>query len=178
MGRRGLLAAVLVGTAVLLQATTVARLALPAGGPQLLVLVVSAVGLGGGPSAGMLAGFGGGLLADLAPPSDRPLGQSALLLVLVGLVAGLLRGDGRSGLLRGLAVVALLSVGALLGAAAFGLLLAQPQQSWGRLLGGALATAAYDVLLAPLVLPRLQARRHRVPRRGRRRPARVPAVLR
>lgn len=153
MGRRGLLAGGLVVAAVILQPTVVARLGLPAGRPQLLVIVVTAVAIGDGPRSGMLAGFGGGLLADLAPPSAAPLGQSALWLVLVGLAAGVLRGEGRPAILRGLSLVGGLTVAAILGAATFGALLGQPQPGWGRLVFGAAAAAAYDVLLAPFVLP-------------------------
>ena len=72
--RRGLLAVVLVVTALALELTVLARLPLPGGTPDLLLLVVVTFGLVHGPVTGMFVGFGAGLALDLVPPSDGPVG--------------------------------------------------------------------------------------------------------
>jgi len=149
---RALVVGILVALAVLLQSSLLARLPLPGGDPQLLVLLVSAVAWTYGPNAGMVTGFAGGVLADLTPPSDQPLGRSVLVLVVVGEIVGLLRRR-PSGIGWPLFVVALATVVAGFGAAAVGAVLQQPQLPWGRLTGAVLAAAAYNVALAPFVLP-------------------------
>lgn len=96
----------------------------PLGVPSsdLVLPVVVAVGLGRGSSSGAVAGFGAGLLIDLAPGSTYPVGSAALAGTLVGYLAGLLsngRGDRLpvvsygSGWRRGV-VAAAITAGALL----------------------------------------------------------------
>jgi rod shape-determining protein MreD len=148
---RALAVGCLVTLAVLLQVSVVARLSLPGGGPALLVLVVAVVALVDGPAAGMLAGFAGGALADLSPPSDHPLGQSVLVLVLVGELVGLLRGEA-AGTVRSLVLVVLASVLAGLGVAGLGRVLGQPTGGIGPMLSAVAATALYNVVLAPALL--------------------------
>ncbi|QFG67968.1 rod shape-determining protein MreD [Ornithinimicrobium pratense] len=57
--------------------------------PDLVILVVAAVGLLHRPSTGMLVGLLGGWLLDLVPPGAEPLGATALTYALVGLLLGL-----------------------------------------------------------------------------------------
>ncbi|MGQ0623749.1 MAG: rod shape-determining protein MreD [Sporichthyaceae bacterium] len=72
-----------------LQVGVVALLPWPgAGTPDLVVLAIAAVGLGAGPCAGMLAGFGGGLALDVLPPADHALGQWTFVLTALGALAG------------------------------------------------------------------------------------------
>jgi len=61
--------------------------------PNLVLLVVVAVGLVGGSQTAMTLGFGAGLLLDLAPPADHVAGRWALALVLAGWVAGRVRSE-------------------------------------------------------------------------------------
>jgi rod shape-determining protein MreD len=83
--RRAVLSALLVAAALVLQLTVVNRLALPGGGtPDLVLLVVVALGLAGGPVAGALTGFCAGLSLDIAPPASQLIGQYALVFCVVG----------------------------------------------------------------------------------------------
>jgi rod shape-determining protein MreD len=63
--RRPLVAAVFVVTALLLQACVINPLGLPGGRPDLLVVVVVALAVVGGPAYGAVLGFTVGLAADL-----------------------------------------------------------------------------------------------------------------
>lgn len=150
-----LLSAALLLVALLIQITLLARLNLPGVVPDLLLLVVIGVALVYGPRAGSLAGFFGGLLADLAPPADHAAGREALVLVVLGYAVGLVRRE--LGQLRSvlgpmlvvacaaeLGVLLYAGVGAVVGDAAVG------SVPLGELLVTALI---YDVLLAPFVVP-------------------------
>ncbi|HYT10001.1 MAG TPA: rod shape-determining protein MreD [Mycobacteriales bacterium] len=143
-------AAVLV--AVVLQASVLARLPLPGGAPNLVLVLVVAVGLSGGASAGMATGFAAGLLSDVL--SDHPLGVLALCLALTGFLAGLLEADIERTVLLPMVVVAVATVGVYL--AYLGLL-----GLLGRSMAGGIGelpgTAAYDVVLTPFVVPLVSA---------------------
>src|SRR5262245_38063203 len=86
---RILLSTVLVVVALVVQVCVLARLQLPGAVPDLLLLVVLGLALVYGPSGGALIGFGAGLLADLAPPADHAAGRYALVLCVIGYLAGL-----------------------------------------------------------------------------------------
>ena len=163
---RGLLAAVLVVTAVLAQTTLLAPLDLPFGHPDLIVVVVVAIALAGGATAGMAAGFSAGLLADLL--SDHPAGLLALVLSVTGFACGVLRGGKIHGELlslqqhqshvdlawwRALAVVAGAAVGARLGFAGLLAIIGSPRLDWRVVAGYLPGSAAYDVLLGVVVVP-------------------------
>ncbi|WP_230209128.1 rod shape-determining protein MreD [Nostocoides sp. HKS02] len=62
--------------------------------PDLVLPVVVAGALLGGPSRGGLVGLGAGWLVDLLPPGPSVLGTSALLYAAVGLLAGTGRREG------------------------------------------------------------------------------------
>lgn len=74
--------AVVVFLAAVLQAATVGGLDAGGGRPDLLLLAVVAVGLARGTIVGAAAGFGGGLVFDLA--TFETLGVTSLLLTLAG----------------------------------------------------------------------------------------------
>src|SRR3974390_2951122 len=83
--RRVLLPTVAVLAAILLQVTVLNNLPFPGGSPPDLVLVVVvALALAGGPLDGAVIGFAAGLAVDIAPPSSGLVGQSALVFCLVG----------------------------------------------------------------------------------------------
>ena len=93
--RRLILSVVLVAVALAAQLTIVNRLALPGGGgPDLVLLVVVALALTGGPLAGTLTGFLARLALDVAPPAGHTVGEYALVFCLVGYVCGRLAGWG------------------------------------------------------------------------------------
>ena len=80
--RRALVPLAFLVLAVLAQVTMVNRLPLPGGAsPDLVLLVVTALAVTGGPVPGMLAGFAGGLALDLAPPVSDLAGEYGLRLL-------------------------------------------------------------------------------------------------
>jgi rod shape-determining protein MreD len=116
--------------------------------PDLVLLVVVAVGLARGAEFAMVFGFAAGLLLDLAPPADHVAGRWALALVVVGYVAGRMRTSGRP------------STGAVLGTslactfvgtsvfALTGLVLRDPAVGVPDLLAATLASLAWAAVLA------------------------------
>jgi rod shape-determining protein MreD len=89
--RRALAAPVLLAVAVVLQVSLVNRLPLPGdAAPSLVMLVVAALAVTGGPVTGMIAGFLGGLALDIAPPGSNLVGENALVCCVVGYGCGAL----------------------------------------------------------------------------------------
>jgi rod shape-determining protein MreD len=154
---RALVYTALVVLAVGLQVGPFADLAVNGVTPDLLLLVVVAVGLVQGPERAALIGFLGGLALDLAPPADHVAGRWALALVVVGYLVGLVRDDARQGLLGAMAATA---AAAFVGTSIFalsGLVLDEPGVTVSRVLEVIPIAVGYDVALAPLVLPLLMA---------------------
>jgi rod shape-determining protein MreD len=149
--------ALAVVTALVLQASVLARLPLPGGAPNLVLVLVVAVGLAGGATAGLATGFAAGLLADLL--SDHPVGLLALCFALAGFVAGLLEADLERSVLLPMVVVGLTTVGVYLAyLGLLGLLGHSVAGGIGELPG----TAAYDVVLTPFVVPLASAAARRL----------------
>ena len=140
-----------------LQVTVVAGLPLPGSPPDLVLLLVIAVGLVAGPLPGMLTGFSAGLLADLL--GDAELGRLALVHLLAGYGAGALAGralrPGGAARSAGRAflVVGLLAPAALVLSAAQGLLLDDPRASLAALAAAVTTSVPYDLVLTPVVVP-------------------------
>ncbi|MDX6346732.1 MAG: hypothetical protein QOF84_1522 [Streptomyces sp.] len=157
--RRAVLSTGLVVVALVLQVCVLARLHLPGAVPDLLLLTVLGLALTYGHVGGALVGFGAGLLADLAPPADHAAGRYALVLCVIGYLAGLAKPD--SGQLRSAAgpmfVVVAAAIGSTLLYALVGALVGDTAaQHVG--LGKLLFTAAlYDLLLAPFTVPWIMA---------------------
>jgi rod shape-determining protein MreD len=155
--RRLLLSVALVLAALLLQSTVLARLPLPGGAPDLLLVLVVAFALAEGPQSGTLTGFGAGLLADLT--ADHELGRTALVLALVGYAAGRVRedpsygGSGERSTLLPFAVVAASAAGAVTLYALQGLLLGDARITGSAWLSALVGTVPYCVLLTPFVVP-------------------------
>ncbi|MBF9070365.1 rod shape-determining protein MreD [Streptacidiphilus fuscans] len=157
--QRALLSAALVVLAVVVQVSILARLGLPGAVPDLLLLVVIGLALVYGHVTGCLVGFFAGLFADLAPPSDHAVGRYALVLCLVGYIAGLMRpetGHLRS-VTRPLAIVAVAAFGATLLYAGVGALVGDTAARHVGLTGLLVSSVIYDVLLAPFVVPAVMA---------------------
>ncbi len=161
--RRGPALVLLAVLAVLLQSTVLARLPLPGAAPDLLVAAVVAVGLLAGPRPAMAAGFGAGLLADLA--GDAELGRTALVLVVVGYLAGRLQGDADGSALLPVLVTGALTALAVLLHAGEGVLLSDPRVSGGALWRSLVSTVPYSALLSLVVFPPVGALLRRVDRR-------------
>ncbi|MCL7377356.1 MULTISPECIES: rod shape-determining protein MreD [unclassified Streptomyces] len=152
---RILLSTTLVVVALVIQVSVLARLQLPGAVPDLMLLVVLALAFVYGHVGGALIGFGAGLLADLAPPADHAAGRYALVLCVIGYLAGLARPE--KGQMRSAFVPMAAVVGAALGStllyAAVGALVGDTAARHVGLAGLLFTAAVYDLLLAPFTVP-------------------------
>lgn len=160
--RRAAVLALLVLTAVVLQAAVVARLPLPGAAPDLVLAVVVAVGLVAGSRTGVATGFAAGLLVDLS--ADAALGRTALALLLAGYLAGLLEDDA-GGVVVPAVTGAVAAAGALLVQAVTGVLVDDPRASGTALLTALASTVPYCAALTPVVVPPVAALLRRADRR-------------
>jgi rod shape-determining protein MreD len=158
---RGLISFVVVGIAVIVQLTIVDRIAFPGGaGPDLVLLAVAALALAGGPLAGTLVGFFGGLALDVAPPGSHYVGQNALVFCLIGYLCGLVAeapnsdgapDQGHTALFE----ILVTAVGAVCGealASLLGAMLSDPRVTWAAIKHVLPVASVYDVVLCPFVL--------------------------
>lgn len=150
---RVVLAVALVAVALALQVTLMARLPVPGATPDLLLLVVVALALGHGSAFGLVCGFGAGLAADLVPPADHEVGRWALVLTVVGYLAGLARGGTRRSAFVPLVVVALTGGGSVLLYAGLGALIDDPNVTWAGVVALLPSAVLYDVVLSAFVVP-------------------------
>lgn len=172
--RVGVLLAGLCLLAMVVDAVWFARLPTPVTTPSLLLVLVVASGLLGGPVAGAITGLAAGLLADVAPPSALVVGVGAAGLAVAGAVAGWLAGRRRPGPhppgrgVRALTDAAITGLAALVGAAATAAALAAARAVadtpavQGPLLPGLGASAAYAAVVALVVLPAVRAAARRL----------------
>ncbi|WP_369212802.1 rod shape-determining protein MreD [Streptomyces flavofungini] len=152
---RILLSAALVVVALVIQVSVLARLQLPGAVPDLVLLTVLGLALVYGHVGGALVGFGAGLLADLAPPADHAVGRYALVLCVIGYLAGLAKPEtGRLRSVSGpLVVVFAAAVGSTLLYAGVGSLVGDTAARHVGLIGLLFTAALYDLLLAPFTVP-------------------------
>lgn len=154
---RGVVAAVAVALALVLQVSVFGPLAWEGVVPNLCLLVVVAGALTRGPQFAMVLGFGAGLLLDLAPPADHVAGRWALALLLVGYLVGRVRPESRP---TATTVVAIVAGASFVGTSVFalsGVLLSDPVVGVGETLSVLAVSLVWDVLLTPFVLPPLMA---------------------
>ena len=156
---RAVISVVVVAVTVVFQLTIVDRIAFPGGaGPDLVLLVVAALALAGGPMAGVLTGFLAGLALDVAPPGSHFVGQNALVFCLVGYFCGLLADDASGDAEQGhtaLFEIVVTAAGAVCGEvllALLGVMLSDPRVTWPAITNVLPAAVAYNVLLCPFVL--------------------------
>jgi rod shape-determining protein MreD len=151
--RRTALLAVASLAALLIQLTLLNTLSLPGGAaPDLVLILVVAIALTGGPAEGMLTGFFAGLALDIAPPASHLVGQSALVFCLAGYAAGRLSGDlGRASWLP-LGALALCAAGGEALFAAVGMVFGDPGVSWPAVRQVLPVSVGYDLLVCPFVL--------------------------
>ncbi len=159
---RWMLVSALVVTALLVELTVLPLLHLPGAVPDLLTVTVIAIGFAAGPIRGSVTGFAAGLLLDLVPPADGLLGLSAVMLVTVGYLAGLLGAETSRSPFSTVGLTSLLSAGAVLGQAMVGGIVLDPRVSWDRVPGLVLTAAAYAAVLAAFVVPTVGALWRRV----------------
>jgi rod shape-determining protein MreD len=151
--RRAALSAALLVVALVLQLTVVNRLPLPgAGGPDLVLLLVVALGLSGRPATGAVTGFCAGLCLDIAPPGSYLIGEYALVFCLIGYLCGRLSEYvNRSALVTILAAMGVSAAGEAL-YATIGLAVSNPQVTWASVRHVLPPSVLYDVALSPFVL--------------------------
>ncbi|WP_329117238.1 rod shape-determining protein MreD [Streptomyces sp. NBC_01465] len=156
---RMLLSATLVVVALVIQVSVLARLQLPGAVPDLLLLTVLGLAMVYGHVAGALIGFGAGLLADLAPPADHAAGRYALVLCVIGYLAGLAKPE--NGRMRSATVPMIVVVAAAIGTtllyAGVGALVGDTAARHVGLGSLLFSAAVYDLLLAPFTVPFIMA---------------------
>jgi rod shape-determining protein MreD len=152
---RILLSVPLVVVALVIQVSVLARLYLPGAVPDLLLLTVLGLAMVYGHVGGALIGFGAGLLADLAPPADHAAGRYALVLCVIGYLAGLIKPE--TGQIKSATGPMVVVVGAAIGStllyAGVGALVGDTAARHVGLTGLLFTSALYDLLLAPFVVP-------------------------
>jgi rod shape-determining protein MreD len=143
----------LVATALILQLTVLDLLPFPGGtAPDLVLLVVVAIALTGGPLPGLVAGFAAGLALDLAPPASHAIGAYALVFCVTGYACGRAAGEMDQSAFLPLAAMAL---GAACGSVLYtvvGVTFGEPGVTWAAARNVLPPSVAYDVLLSPFVL--------------------------
>lgn len=158
---RGLISAVVVAVAIVLQLAVADRIPFPGGaGPNLVLLTVAALALGTGSMAGSVTGFFAGLALDVAPPAGHLVGEDALVFCLIGYLCGLLASpssaDGRQDQEHSaLFEIGVTAIGAACGeamAAGLGVMLSDPRVTWAAIKHVLPVAIAYDLLLSPFVL--------------------------
>lgn len=156
---RMLLSTTLVIVALVIQVSVLARLHLPGAVPDLVLLTVLGLALVYGHVGGALIGFGAGLLSDLAPPADHAAGRYALVLCVIGYLAGLAKPEtGRLKSATGpMAVVVVAALGSTLLYAGVGALVGDDAARHVGLPSLLFTAALYDLLLAPFVVPGVMA---------------------
>jgi rod shape-determining protein MreD len=161
---RILLSTALVVVALVIQVSVLSRLHLPGAVPDLLLLTVLGLAMVYGHVGGALIGFGAGLLADLAPPADHAAGRYALVLCVIGYLAGLIKPEtGQVKSATGpMAVVVAAAIGSTLLYAGVGALVGDTAARHVGLTGLLVSAALYDLLLAPFVVPGIMALARRV----------------
>lgn len=150
-GRRFLLGAASVVTALLLQLTVVARLPLPGAAPDLVLVLVVAFALAEGPMSGLVTGWVAGLLADALAAHE--LGRLALAYAVAGYLTGMLQDDTERSTLQPFGAVALGAVVALGAYLSVGILLGDPRITVHAVARSLVTSVPYDVVLTPFVVP-------------------------
>lgn len=151
--RRIAFSAALLLLATLIQVTVLNNLRLPFGaGPDLVLVVVVALALTGGPVEGMLGGFCAGLALDVAPPATHLVGQYALVFCLIGYAAGRVGGHLDESAWVPIGVVAIGSAAGELLFALTGMMFGNLDITWSAVGHVLPASVVYDVLLSPFVL--------------------------
>lgn len=154
---RGLLAAVLVLTALVLELTVLAPLGLPGATPPLLLVVVASVGIASGEVRGAVVGFLAGVAVDLAPPATGPIGVTAAVLAVIGFVAGSWGYERERGALLTTGFVALLGGGGVLINAVLLTVVGQESVPWPTIPLIVGTAVLYAGFLAAFVVPAVAA---------------------
>ncbi|MCK9895353.1 rod shape-determining protein MreD [Frankia sp. AgB32] len=139
--------------ALVVQVSVIARLDLPGGRLDLVLALLAAIALIEGPLVGSISGFVVGLLADLA--SSHVLGQSALVLCLIGYAVGLVMDEAQRSVAVPLVVIGGASVLGTLAYVAITSILGEAALTGGEAISRALVTGVYAALVTPFLYPAL-----------------------
>ncbi len=151
--RQVVLAVLLIVFAVTIEVTVLTRLPVPGATPDLVTVTVVALALALGPVPGAVLGFFAGLAVDISPPSDDPVGVTALVLTAVGFTIGLAASPEERSAWASVGLAAAGCAGATLAFALVTSLIGSPRVRWedmGLLLT---TTALYGALLAAFMVP-------------------------
>lgn len=157
--RRWVVLALLLGSLVLVQVGLVNFLPTPWAVPDVVTVAVIAVAIAHGPVVGGLAAAGTGLTLDLIPPAAGPLGSWMLVLTLVAVAVGRLNEARDVGPFVAMAAVAIGSGAVVVGQAGIAWFAGAPANV--SVLGQAVASAAWALILAPLALVIVTSRQRR-----------------
>lgn len=150
--RQGIVIGFTTLAAVIIELTLLSRLGLPGATPDLVVVTIVALSLAMGPVPGAVAGFTAGLLVDLAPPADTPLGVNALVYVAIGFVAGMVVDPRDRTVPIMIGIVGASAATATLAVATLDTLVGGGRVKWDEMAEMVLTSALYAVILAPLVI--------------------------
>lgn len=160
--RQGVFVGTSIFVAVIIQLTLLSRLGFAGATPDLVVVTVVALALALGPVPGATAGFAGGVLLDLSPPSDTLIGVNAIIYLVIGFIAGYWV-DPRDRTLPIMAAIAALSTGsAALGTAAVDTVLGGSNVNWTEVPWVTLTAAFYGLVLAAAVIPLIGILAHKL----------------
>jgi rod shape-determining protein MreD len=139
--------------ALVIQLSVLDPLPLPGGtAPDLVLLVVVAIGLTSGALPGTVTGFIAGLALDLAPPATHAVGEYALVFCLVGYFCGRAAGEiDRSAFLP----LAAMALGVITGSVLYtgvGMTFGEADVTWAAAQRVLPFVIAYDLVLSPFVL--------------------------
>jgi rod shape-determining protein MreD len=138
---------------VTIEVTVLTRLPLPGATPDLVTVTVVALALALGPVPGAVVGFFAGLAVDISPPSDDPVGVTALVLTAVGFAIGLASSPEERSAWASVGLAAAACAGTTLAFALVTSLIGSPRVRWEEM-GLLLATTAlYGALLATFMVP-------------------------
>jgi rod shape-determining protein MreD len=165
MTRRALTVVVLATAlfaAVVIQLTVVNRLPFPGAagsgstGPDLVLLLVTAIAVATSPLTGAVTGFAGGLALDIAPPAAHYAGEYALVFCLAGYAAARVHhavvnmNSGERDLVTAFTVMVAATAAGEAGKAVLGMLLSDPDVTGAATRSVLPGAMLYDLLLAPL----------------------------
>jgi rod shape-determining protein MreD len=140
-------AGILLLFAALVQVSITSSIQVASGHPDILLILVIALGLLRGPAFGAAAGFWGGLVLDIA--SFQTLGLTSLLLTLAGYFAGRLgEVTKKSSAHPSLVAVTIGTIGVALGSAVVHFMLGSTVHAGQFFVGMLLPTLALNLLLA------------------------------
>lgn len=139
--------------AFLMQSSWLSLLNFPVVVPPLVVVVAAAFCLRREPLNAALIGFTTGIILDLFPPSDTPLGISSLSLVLIFFFVNQIRPLIEGSLIMPVVAIALVPSGYLLLNTFIGLFLSEQSLAVIELLADGVVLVLYGLILATFALP-------------------------